>query len=93
MLAKVNLKSILTYVTRGQDCKIEITKDGDCLVFPVIPGEAFGYRDSILIQEFDAYDYQDCDNEENYIDWLIDCFQGVELKAINGEVIKMEVVK
>lgn len=90
MLVKVDLKEILAFVSDGEDCKIEIDKDGD---YAVLPAEAFGYQDTILKQRLDAYDYEECDNEEHYIDWLISCYDNEELEAKDGQYIEIEFVR
>lgn len=90
MLVKINLEDVLEFVEDGKDCKVEIDQDGRAYV---IPQDAAGYDDSILIQYFDSEDYQECENEEEYISWLKDNFESADLEANNGEFIKVEFEK
>lgn len=88
MLVKINLDEILEYVQNGEDCKVEVSADGQAYV---LDQEATGYDDTILTQNLEAYDYEECESVEGYTEWLEDCFQN-ELEA-DDEVIKLELVK
>ena len=88
MLVKVNLNEILEFVQNGEDCKVEINKDGEAYTLSTNAG---GYDDTILTQYFEVDDYKECENGQGYIEWLEDCFQN-ELEA-DDEVIKLELVK
>lgn len=88
MLVKINLDEILEYVQNGEDCKVEINKDGEAYTLSTNAG---GYDDTILTQNLEAYDYEECESVEGYTEWLEDCFQN-ELEA-DDEVIKLELVK
>ena len=88
MLVKINLDEVLEFVANGEDCKVEINQDGDAYVLPI---EASGYGDTILTQYFEADDYNECEDEQEYVNWLEDGFQN-ELEADN-KVIKLELAK
>lgn len=90
MLVKVHMENILEFTRNGQDCKMEISADGTAYFMPI---NAAGYRDTILIQEYLAYDYEDCENEEQYKEWLADCYYGAPMEAKNGELVKIEFIK
>lgn len=90
MLVKVNLQEIMDFVKEERDCKIEIDADGKASVLPI---DAAGYDDTILVQELYASDYEECGSEKDYIDWLEECYYGMELEAKNDELVKIEFVK
>ncbi len=90
MLVKVELKKVLEFMQEGEDCKIEISADGDAYVLPI---RAVGYHDTIAIQELFADDYEDCESEENYSAWLADSYKDFEIEAKNGELVKIEFIK
>lgn len=89
MLVKINLEEILEFLRDGKDCKVEIDSNGWSAV---IPDDAAGYEDTILVQHFEAYDYEECEDEEDYIGWLKSSFAD-EIEAKNGELIKIELEK
>lgn len=97
MLVKVELKKVLDFMQEGEDCKIEISADGDAYVLPI---RAAGYHDTIAIQELFADDYEGDEGQElpdntddYYMDWLNSCYRNLEIEAKNGELVKIEFVK
>lgn len=90
MLVKINLEEVMEFVKDGRDCKVEIDADGQAYV---MAAEAAGYEDTILIQQFDAYDYEECESEAQYTEWLESCYIGEELEAKNGKKIEIEFTK
>lgn len=66
----VNYEDILSFLRTGEDCKVEFYKDGTTAVFPI---EAQGYP-NIMKQEFYVYDYQQCDTEKEYKDFISVCY-------------------
>lgn len=78
LVVKLDVEEILEFVKNGEDCKLEVCKDE---FVAVMPAEAAGYEDAILVQTFDAYDYEDAGDEEAYIDWLKSCYKGEEFEA------------
>ena len=90
MLVKVNAKEIMDFMKEERDCKIEIDADGKASVLPI---DAAGYEDTILVQELYASDYEECESDKAYTDWLEECYYGMELEAKNEELVKIEFVK
>lgn len=90
MLVQVKASDIIEFVKEGEDCRLEIDRDGD---YAVMSSTAAGYDDTILTQEFSAHDYEECESENEYIDWLENCYYTVALEATNGEEIKIEITK
>lgn len=90
MLVKANLQEIMDFMKEERDCKIEIDAEGKASVLPV---DAAGYDDTILVQELYASDYDECGSEKDYIDWLEECYYDFELEAKNGELVKIKFVK
>lgn len=86
-LVRVDVNEILGFVRDGKDCKLEISEDA---IGYILPEEAGGYDDTIHIEHFESYDYEECEDEEEYIDWLKDSFQS-ELEAKDGTIIKVEI--
>ncbi len=89
MLVKAHIENILDFTRNGQDCKMEIGVDGTAYFMPI---NAAGYHDTILIQEYLAYDYEDCENEDQYKEWLSDCYYGAKMEAKNGEIIEIKFI-
>ena len=90
MLVKVNLQEIMDFMKEERDCKIEIDADGKASVLPI---DAAGYDDTIAKQELYASDYEECESDEAYTEWLEGCYYGMELEAKNGKLVKIEFVK
>ncbi len=90
MLVKVNLQEIMDFMKEERDCKIEIDADGKASVLPI---DAAGYDDTMLVQELYASDYDECGSDEAYTDWLEECYYGVELEGKNEKLVKIEFVK
>ena len=97
MLVKVEMKKVLEFMQEGEDCKIEISADGDAYVLPI---RAAGYYDTIAIQELYADDYEEEDGQElpddtddYYMDWLNSAYRNFEIEGKNGELVKIEFVK
>ena len=86
MEVKVSFKEILGYLRRGQNCKVEIDPAGEAYV---LPQEAAGYHDTILVQIFEAADLEDAGSEENYKEWLASCYME-QLEAKDGALVKIE---
>lgn len=62
----VNFEDILSFLRNGKDCRVEFYKDGTTATLPI---EAQGYPSSMK-QEFYVYDYQECDTEKEYKDFI-----------------------
>lgn len=90
MLVKVNVNEILEFVRDGEDCRLEIDKDG---WHGVIGNSASGYPDTVLKQKFYAYDYEECENEEEYIQWLIDCYYQEHFETEDGQEFTIEITR
>ena len=97
MLVKVEMEKVLEFMREGKDCKIEISSDGDAYVLPF---DAAGYHDTIVILDLYADDFEEDDDQElpgdtydYYMDWLNGCYRNVEIEAKNGELVKIEFVK
>ena len=87
---KVNVNEILEFVRDGEDCRLEIDKDG---CHRVMMSNAAGYADTVLTQDFLAYDYEDCDSEEEYINWIIDCYYQADFILGNGQEFTVEITR
>lgn len=87
-MIKVRLEAeeILTYLRKGEGCKVEINPAGEAYV---LPQEAAGYQDTILVQIFEAADLEDAGSEENYKEWLASCYME-QLEAKDGALVKIE---
>ena len=90
MLVKVNVEEILDFVRNGEDCRLEIDKDG---WHTVISNDASGYPDTVLKQEFYAYDYDDCENEIGYINWLMECYYESHFETEDGQSFTIEMTR
>ena len=69
MTKKINLEEILEFVANGKDCKVMID-DGQVNVYPA---NAQGYGDVVV--DFEAYDFEECDNVEHFVEWINDGFK------------------
>lgn len=85
---RLEVKEILGYLRRGENCKVEINSAGEAYV---LPQEAAGYQDTILVQVFEAADLEDAGSEEDYKEWLASCYME-QLEAKNGEIVKIEII-
>ena len=74
-MIKVEVKAseILDYIKEGQDCKIEISGPGDADILPL---EAYGDRDTVLVQVIEASDYKEVEGEADFISWLRYAYEG-----------------
>lgn len=79
MQINIETSEILEYVRNMENCKIEVTQDGEAYVLPA--GTSL-VNEPALVQEFEAYDYQECYNEEEYLFWLEDCYRDVDFNGI-----------
>lgn len=71
--AEVKVKDIIDWFEDGEEIvKVVIDKDG---WNAALQGEAYGYDDTIYKIELEKYDYEECEDENNYKDWLNDCFR------------------
>lgn len=71
--AEVKVQDIIDWFEDGEEIvKVEIDKDG---WNAALQGEAYGYADTIYKFELEKYDFEECENEENYKDWLNDSFR------------------
>ena len=84
--ARLEVKEILAYLRKGENCKVEINQDGAAYV---LPQEAAGYQDTILVQYFAADDLAIAVSVEEYKQWL-ECSFIEPLEAKNGELIQIE---
>ena len=90
MEVEVKASEILEYAREGKDCKIEISGAGAGCVLPL---EAYGYDDTILIQSIEAYIYEELESDADFfIGWLTDAYEGVELEATGGQIITIEII-
>lgn len=80
MQVNIHTSEILEYVRNMENCKIEITQDGEAYVLPINTSLV---NKPALVQEFEAYDYQECYNEQEYLFWLEDCYRDFELNGIS----------
>ena len=85
---EVKASEILEYVKDGNDCKIEINKDGDAYM---LPAEAYGYEDTVLTQVIEACHYEEIENNAEFINWLKDAYENEELEATNGQIVTIEI--
>ena len=86
---EIRAREILEYMKDGRDCKIEISGSGEGDILPL---EAYGYDDTILIQSIEAYFYKELESEADFVGWLRDAYKDVELEATGGQVIKIEII-
>lgn len=80
----VNKDEILDFVRGGEDCKIEIDYSDGVAEAYVLPIEASGFQNKINSQIIEACDYNEFEVEENFLDWLIDCYDK-PYEATSGE--------
>ena len=85
---QVQASEILEYMKDGGDCKIEISGTGDAYMLPL---EAYGFKDTILVQVIEASDYKELENDTDFISWLSDAYEDVELEATNGQLINIKI--
>ena len=86
--AEIKADEILEYIREGQDCKIEITGAGGAYVLPL---EAYGFEDAVLIQVIEAYHLEELDSEADFISWLKDSYEDMELEATGDQIITIEI--
>ena len=72
MKKRINLEEVLGFVARGEDCKVMID-DGQVDVYPA---NAQGYGEVVV--ELEAYDFEECDSVEEYVEWLNDYFKSTD---------------
>ena len=70
----VNKEEILDFARRGEDCKIEIDYSDGVAEAYVLPIEASGFQNEINSQTIGACDYNEFEVEEDFLDWLVDCY-------------------
>lgn len=71
--AEVKVQNIIDWFEDGEEIvRVEIDKDG---WNAALQGEAYGYEDSIYKFDLEKYDFEDCDDIEDYKNWLNDCFK------------------
>ena len=88
----VNKEEILDFARRGEDCKIEIDYSDGIAEAYVLPVEASGFKYKICSQIIEAYDYTEFEEEEDYLDWFISCYD-IPFEVTDGEdeyLIKIE---
>lgn len=83
---RLEVEEILGYLRRGENCKVEINPAGEAYV---LPQEAAGYQDTILVQAFEAADLEDACSEKSYKEWLASCYME-QLEAKDGTLVKIE---
>lgn len=84
MIATIDLNELLEFMRNGQSCQSETDADGNTVLIPL---GSYGYDDTILKQEFDEWDYRDCESEKHYIERITGCYLNQELEASNGDLI------
>lgn len=70
----VKKEEILDFARRGEDCKIEIDYSDGVAEAYVLPIEASGFQNEINSQTIGACDYNEFEVEEDFLDWLVDCY-------------------
>lgn len=70
----VQKDEILDFVRGGEDCKIEIDYSDGVAEAYVLPIEASGFQNEINSQTIGACDYNEFEVEEDFLDWLVDCY-------------------
>lgn len=88
----VKKEEVLDFIRGGEDCKIEIDYDGNFAEAYVLPIEASGFENKINTQTIEACDYKEFEEEVDYLDWLVDCYDK-PYEATSGEdeyLIKIE---
>lgn len=86
LLVRVNVEEVIEFVANGQNCKAEIESDGN---ITIIPQNAEGYDDIILTLNFDAEDYDECESEEEYKEFLKDNYKDIEIET-DDYLVKVE---
>ena len=89
MKVQVQAKEILDYIKECKDCKIEVDKQGEAYVLPF---EAYGFEDTVLIQVIEANHYEEMENDAEFTNWLKDAYDNIELVATNNQLIKIEIL-
>ena len=88
----VKKEEVLDFIRGGEDCKIEIDYSDGVAEAYVLPIEASGFQNEINSQTIGACDYNEFEVEEDFLDWLIDCYDK-PYEATSGEdeyLIKIE---
>ena len=85
---QVQANEILRYIKEGIDCKIEVGKQGDAYMLPL---EAYGFEDTVLVQVIEAYHLEELESEADFISWLKDAYDNIELIATNGQLINIKI--
>ncbi|WP_311537984.1 hypothetical protein [uncultured Anaerococcus sp.] len=71
--AVVKVEDIIDWFEDGEEIvRVEIDKDG---WNAVLKSEAAGYEDTIYKFDLEKYDFEECENAEEYRDWLNDSFR------------------
>lgn len=76
----ININDILKYVKNGENCNLVICQyteagqitDGKYEAY-IVPFQGQGYN-QIYSMELYVNDYEECEDEEQYKNWLIGCF-------------------
>lgn len=76
----IQFDDILEYIKNGENCNLVICHyteaghitEGKYEAY-IVPFQGQGYN-QIYSMELYASDYEECDDEEQYIDWLTSCF-------------------
>lgn len=88
----VKKEEILDFARRGEDCKIEIDYSDGIAEAYVLPVEASGFQYKIDSQIIEACDYNEFEEEEDFLDWFVGCYD-IPYEATSGEdeyLIKIE---
>ena len=85
---QVQASDILEYMKDGEDCKIEIDSQGDAYVLPL---EASGFKDTVLVQVIEAYHYKELESDTDFISWLKDAYEDVELTGLDEQLINIKI--
>lgn len=80
----VKKDEILEFVRKGEDCKIEIDYSDGVAEAYVLPIEASGFENKISSQTIEAYDYNEFEDEEDFLDWFVGCYD-MPYEVTSGE--------
>ena len=79
MRVSVDIEDIFEYVKNGKDCSFSVDEWGDVNV-----GEYDGNNYGIVTQWVTAYDYEECEDEQVFIDWLVSCYADELEKTVDN---------
>lgn len=80
----VKKDEILDFVRKGENCKIEIDYSDGVAEAYVLPIEASGFQNKIDSQIIEACDYNEFEEEEDFLEWSIGCYD-IPYEVTRGE--------